>query len=140
MSTTRTPALRLLGGAALLAVATAATWFAWLGWDDEYQVDPATGSSSGPYEAWQVVGCVVTLLVLGLAVGVLFSPWLLAVVPPVFTVAWTVDAAGSDDSGLFIVGAVLVLVGTSFGAAVVALVAVGLRALRRARTPSTVGG
>lgn len=140
MTTTRTPALRLLGGAALLAVATAATWFAWLGWDDEYQVDPATGSSSGPYEAWQVIGCVITLLVLGLAVGVFVSPWLLAVVPPVFTVVWTVDAAGSDDSGLFIVGAVLVLFGTSFGSAVVALVAIGLRALRRRRVPSTVGG
>lgn len=140
MTTTRNPALRLLVGAVLLAAATAGTWFAWLGWDDEYQVDPATGSASGPYEAWQVVGCVVTLLVLGLAVGFLVSPWVLVVVPPVFTGVWTVDAAGSDDSGLFIVGAFLVLVGTSFGAAVVALLALGLRALRRRRAPSTVAG
>ncbi|MBM6401146.1 hypothetical protein [Phycicoccus sonneratiae] len=140
MTPTRPSPLRLLGAAGVLAAASAAAWFVWVGWDHEYQVDPATGVASGPYEAWQVVGCALTLLVAGVVAGVLVSPWLLAVVPPAFTAAWTVDAAASDETGLFVVGAVLVLLGASFGAAVVALVSLGLRAARGRRVPSTVGG
>ena len=102
------------------AVGSVAAWWAWLGWDDEYQTDPVTGVASGPYEAWQVVGCVGTLLVLALVGGALWRPRLVALVMTVaFTAAWTAWAAAEDESGLFLVGAVLVLVGTAAGSALV---------------------
>jgi len=48
-------AARLGGTALALGLFAAAMWFAWLGWDHEYyQVD---GVSQGPYRAWQVFGC-----------------------------------------------------------------------------------
>nr|BFF16606.1 hypothetical protein GCM10025730_01270 [Promicromonospora thailandica] len=52
----------------------------------------------------------VGLVVIG---SVLLPAWLavLGVALP-FTAAWTVEAASSDDSGLWAVGAILVLVGT----------------------------
>jgi len=43
---------------------TVALWWAWLGRDTGYQVDPVTGATSGPYQVWQVVGCVLCLAVL----------------------------------------------------------------------------
>ena len=111
----------LAAGALLLAALTVLTWYAWLGWDHEYQIDPVTGVASGPYEANQVIGCVLTLLGLALAAGVLVHPWVpLAVMPLAFTVAWSVDAAGEDETGLWGVGAIMLLVGLSAGAAVLA--------------------
>ena len=47
---------QVLGGLTV-AVLSAGSWLAWMGWDDEYQIDPRTQVASGPYEAWQVVGC-----------------------------------------------------------------------------------
>src|SRR3954465_8316071 len=38
-----------------------AAWAAWLGWDQHRDVHP-DGSTTGPYEAWQVIGLVLTLL------------------------------------------------------------------------------
>jgi len=46
---------RLSGTACALALFTAAMWFAWLGWDHEYYF--VDGVALGPYRAWQVVGC-----------------------------------------------------------------------------------
>ncbi len=57
----RPPRVVLVPGLALL---TAACWWGWLAWDHSYRHDPVTGVSSGPYEGWQVVGCVVSLIVL----------------------------------------------------------------------------
>ena len=110
----------VLAGGALVAALTATAWYGWLGRDHEYQVDPVTGAVSGPYEAWQVAGCVLSLLALALAAGVLLRPLVpLAVVPPAFTVAWSVDAAAHDESGLWAVGAVMLLFGLVLGAAAV---------------------
>ncbi|MFJ9909734.1 hypothetical protein ACIRVK_44275 [Streptomyces sp. NPDC101152] len=39
-----------------------AAFAAWLGWGQHYDVQP-DGTSTGPYEAWQVIGLVLTLLV-----------------------------------------------------------------------------
>ena len=112
-----------------VAAATVATWYAWLGWDNGYQIDPATDVASGPYEAWQVIGCVITLIALALAVGVWIHPLLpLAVMPLAFTIAWSIDAASKDDSGLWGVGAFGILLGSLAGAGLIAAVA---RALRR---------
>ena len=123
------------GRGLVLALAAALCWVGWFAWDDTYQTDPVTGVVSGPYEAWQVLGAVVTLsLVAG--IGALWAgvvPTIVAVTAG-FTVAWSVSAASSDDSGLWAVGAVLVLGGVALGSALVALL-VTLLARRRRRRP-----
>ncbi|MER8187288.1 hypothetical protein [Kitasatospora sp. NPDC094015] len=92
-----------------LVLAPVVAWAAWLGWDQHQDVH-ADGSVSGPYEAWQVVGLVLTLLVpvcwaasRGRATAAVLG-----------TTAGLTVAAGydwSDDaSGLYLVGAALVAV------------------------------
>ena len=124
-------ALRSLAGAAVLAVATVVTWYAWLGHDTRYRVD-AAGVTSGPYTGAQVAGCVLTLAALLVAAVVLRVHPLgaAAAMTVAFTAAWTAQAAARDDTGLFAVGAVLVLAGMAAGTTVVALVT---RALHRPR-------
>ncbi|WP_461158081.1 hypothetical protein [Saccharopolyspora tripterygii] len=114
-----------------LAVLTAACWWAWMAWDRSYQTDPATGVTSGPYQAWQVVGCVVCLVALGVGASVRLPTWLVIPVMPVaFTAAWSWTASGADDTGLWVVGALLVFVGMVVGTGVVS----GITAFaRRAR-------
>ncbi|MFG2448571.1 hypothetical protein [Streptomyces sp. NPDC048512] len=116
----------------LLAALSVALWAAWLGWDQHRDVHP-DGSTTGPYEAWQVIGLVLTLL------------------PPVFwavsrhyvagavagTTAGLTLAAGydwsDDSSGLFMVGVVLVMMGSL---AVTAAVSAVVPALRRRDRPA----
>ncbi|MER6983186.1 hypothetical protein [Streptomyces carpinensis] len=93
------------------AAVTAAVWAAWLGWDQQRDVRP-DGTTTGPYEAWQVIGLVLTLLppvcwaayrrhlagaVAGIPVGLSLSAYY----------DWSDDA-----SGLFMVGVTMVLVGS----------------------------
>lgn len=118
MNTTRTHTLL---AAVLLAAATIGTWAAWLGWQTGYRTDPRTGSVSGPYSWWQVAGCVITLAVVAGVAGRSMSPFLVVpIVAVAFTLAWSAQAAPADESGLWAVGAFLVLIGTTLGAAVVA--------------------
>ncbi|TDC38152.1 hypothetical protein E1211_08145 [Micromonospora sp. 15K316] len=125
--------LTLLGGL-LLAAATVGTWLAWLSWNTGYRIDPETGATSGPYAVWQVAGCVLTLAVIAAAGGWWLSPWLVApVMALAFTLPWSVDAASSDRTGLWAVGAILVLIGTAAGSGVVSL---GIHLLRRRLTGS----
>ncbi|GJF32130.1 hypothetical protein KNE206_48300 [Kitasatospora sp. NE20-6] len=95
----------------LPALVALAAWAAWLGWDQHRDVHP-DGSVTGPYEAWQVIGLVLTLLV------------------PVYLAASRGHVAGAalgtsagltaaalhdwsdDSSGLFVVGAGMVMVGS----------------------------
>lgn len=113
--------------ALLLATGAAAAHAAWLGWDQEYQRDPVTGASSGPYETWQVLGCAITVAALALGAGLLRRPGVaVGVVPAVFTTAWSLDAAPRDDSGLWAVGAMLVLLGSLAAVAAVAYLASAL--------------
>jgi hypothetical protein len=101
-----------------LAGSTVAVWWLWLGWDTEYQTDPVTGSASGPYEAWQVIGCVLSLGVIAVVGGLFLRPWI--VVPTMtvpFTITWSWAAAVTDNSGLWAVGALLVFVGLASGSA-----------------------
>lgn len=110
--------------AAGLAVATVALWWAWLGWDTGYDTDPATGVTSGPYQVWQVAGCVLSIAVVAAVAGALLRPWFVVPVMAVtFTVCWSVRAATGDDTGMWPVGAFLVLVGTAAGTAVVSTAA-----------------
>ncbi|MFR9774777.1 hypothetical protein ACL02O_01815 [Micromonospora sp. MS34] len=119
---------RTLLGGLILAAATVGTWFAWLSWDTGYTVDPQTGATGGPYAVWQVAGCVLTLGVVATAGGWWLGPRLVTPVMAVaFTAAWTVHAASIDDSGLWAVGAGLVLIGTAAGSGVVSLAAHRLR-------------
>ncbi|MFA3837142.1 hypothetical protein [Streptomyces aureus] len=100
----------LLATIALAGVALAA-WAGWLGWDQQRDVHP-DGSTTGPYEAWQVIGLVLTLLppvywaasrryaaaaVLGPTAGLTVAAY----------VDWSDDA-----SGLYMVGVGLVMVGS----------------------------
>ncbi|QCX26571.1 hypothetical protein [Nocardioides jishulii] len=104
--------------AGVLALVAAAAWFAWLGWDREYYV--VDGEQQGPYRAWQVVGCGLTIVVASvLAQWWTRSGWaipLLAAAATVgFAIPWGVDAAMTDDSGLFVVGLIFLVVGAGAG-------------------------
>ena len=135
----RSPTLVVLAIVAVLGVVvlTAGAWFGWLGWDSQYQTDPVTGVTSGPYESWQVIGCALTLVSVALAAGVLLHPLVpVAVMPVTFTAVWSVDAARTDDTGLWGVGALMILVGFSLCALLLATVAYALLGgLRRRPVP-----
>jgi hypothetical protein len=106
--------------AVLLAGATVATWAGWLSWQAGYRTDPLTGEVSGPYSWWQVAGCVVTLAVVAAVAARRLSPLLVVpVMAAAFTTAWAVQAAAEDETGLWVVGAILVLIGTAAGTAAV---------------------
>lgn len=120
------PAKKLFRAAAglfALAAATVVVWWAWLGRDTEMYLDPETGNYAGPYTTAQVAGAVLTLAALLVAAVLLRVPALpaAAVMTVAFTAAWTAQAAATDESGLFAVGAILVLAGMTAGTTVVAL-------------------
>ena len=120
-------------GALGVVVLAWASWWAWMGWDSEYRLDPATGAETGPYEAWQVVGsavCVVALVVVATLVWGRRTAVLATTLG--YTVGWCATSLPQDESGLAAVGAVMVLVGVGLGATVVALLTERLRRPRRA--------
>ncbi|MFE1904817.1 hypothetical protein ACFW96_14280 [Streptomyces gardneri] len=113
-------------GVAVAAVAMA-TWAAWLGWDQHRDVHP-DGSTTGPYEAWQVVGLGLTLL--APVCWAAFRGYAVAGVAGT-TAGLTVAAFydwSDDASGLFALGAILVMIGTL---AVTSAVAFLVTALKR---------
>ncbi|MFF9913602.1 hypothetical protein [Streptomyces sp. NPDC013457] len=111
----------------LLVLTTLAAWAAWLGWDQHRDVHP-DGSTTGPYEAWQVIGLVLTLLasvswaasrrhVVGAVAGTTAG----------LTVAAFYDWS-DDASGLFMVGVVMVMMGClAVTTAVTAVIAAATR-------------
>lgn len=109
-----------------LAVFSAAMWFAWLGWDHEYYL--VDGYPQGPYRAWQVIGAAATVVAGAVvAYAVVRRAW--AIVPLAaagalgFAVPWSIDAAQTDDSGLWVVGLILLLGGAGAGLLVVLAIA-----------------
>ncbi|GAB3954109.1 hypothetical protein [Streptomyces sparsus] len=95
----------------VLAGLTTAAWAAWLGWDQHRDVHP-DGSTTGPYEAWQVIGLGATLLALvywaatrqGVATAVL---------GPTIGLTGAAYYDWSDDaSGLFVIGVSMVMIGS----------------------------
>ncbi|MEU9605747.1 hypothetical protein [Streptomyces sp. NPDC048057] len=100
----------LLTTLALTGLAVAA-WAVWLGWDQQRDQHP-DGSTTGPYEAWQVIGLVLTVL----------APVYWAAARgyvPAAVLGTTAGLAGaafydwSDDaSGLFVIGVGLIALGT----------------------------
>lgn len=127
-------AARIALVALALAVFAAGMWFAWLGWDHEYyEVD---GVAQGPYRPWQVIGCGVSIVVATVVAYLRVRSWW-AVVPLAaaatlgFAVPWAVDAAGSDESGLWVVGLLFLLVGSGLGLAVLLTVTAAIVSARR---------
>ncbi|GAA1098579.1 hypothetical protein [Kitasatospora arboriphila] len=113
-------------------ISAVAAWAVWLGWDQHRDVHP-DGSVSGPYEAWQVIGLVVTLLVpmcwaaarhrvAGAVVGTTAG----------LTAAAFVDWS-DDASGLFLVGVGTVMVGSLVATSVVAALVASLTRSGRSR-------
>lgn len=127
-----TARLWIVGG--VLALVAAALWGAWLGWDREYQV--VDGNQTGPYTAWQVVGCGACVVVATVVARYFARHRSALLVLPVaamigFTVPWTIDAATSDDSGLFMVGAIMLAFGITVSLACVLAAVEGVSALVR---------
>ena len=116
---------RLLPPVALAAISVA-LWAAWLGWDQNRDVHP-DGSTTGPYEAWQVVGLALTLL----------APvcWAAARRHPAAAVGGTTAGLAvaafydwSDDAtGLFGVGVALVTLGSLASTALVTIVITAMK-------------
>ncbi|MEU9476100.1 hypothetical protein [Streptomyces sp. NPDC048191] len=101
----------------LLAGVAMALWAAWLGWDQHRDVHP-DGSTTGPYEAWQVIGLVLTLLV-----PVCWAAFRHHVAGAVLgTTAGLTLAAyydwSDDSSGLFVIGVGMVMIGSLVATAV----------------------
>ncbi|MEU8271010.1 hypothetical protein AB0B89_28100 [Sphaerisporangium sp. NPDC049002] len=121
---------RLLGRAAigvLLAAATLVNHLAWLGWHRERDVGP-DGGVSGPYEAWQIAGLVIVLAILAAFAGWRGHPVIgTLVIGGVMWASWTLDAATSDDSGPWAVGALLLFPAAFCGVGLVAWLAASLR-------------
>ncbi|MER6032353.1 hypothetical protein [Streptomyces sp. NPDC001835] len=116
----RKPALQLLS-VLVLAGVSMALWAAWLGWDQHRDVHP-DGSTTGPYEAWQVVGLVLTLLV-----PVCWAAFRDHVAAAVLGTSAGLTAAAyydwsDDSSGLFVVGVGMVMLGSLAATTVVSAV------------------
>lgn len=132
---------RLAGTAVALGLFAAATWFAWLGWDHEYyQVD---GVPQGPYQAWQVVGCAISIA--GAAVLAYLwsaSVWAIFVLAAAadigFAFPWALNAASTDESGLWAVGLLFLLVGSGLGLLVLLTITAVADARRRPRQRASV--
>lgn len=105
---------RLLGWTAFMVLGSAGSWYAWMGWDQQYWVDSRTGLAHGPYRAWQVIGCGVTLVAIAIwtSRGRYWPTALL--LPPSFTLAWS-ETASEDSTGLWLVGALFVGIGSTVG-------------------------
>ncbi|MFJ4712805.1 hypothetical protein [Streptomyces sp. NPDC088785] len=105
------PSARPVLAALVPAVTAMAAWAAWLGWDQHRDVHP-DGSTTGPYAAWQVIGLVLTLLP---AVYWSASRHHAAAATLGTSAGLTVAAAydwSDDSSGLFMVGVVLLALGS----------------------------
>lgn len=120
-------------GAFVVAILTDLVWLGWMGWDTRYDIDPVTQQQSGPYEAWQVIGSAISLLV------VLVGALLLRVRPVVasvamtvtFTASWVSAAVTRDDSGLHLVGALLLLLGLAAATTIVSVITLAIRSAAR---------
>jgi hypothetical protein len=93
-----------------IALTAMVAWYGWLGWDQTLDQHPDS-STSGPYEPWQVTGLVVTLLVpIAWAATRRYSPAAVAGTTIGLTAAAFYDWS-DDESGLFIVGVGMIMIG-----------------------------
>ena len=134
---------RLWGTAVLLALFTAATWFAWLGWDHQYY--EVGGVAQGPYRPWQVLGCGATVVAATVLAyvrvrGVLALFVLAAAGIVGFAVPWARDAGASDDTGLWMVGLFMLVIGGGVGLLMVLTVTYGVLVSRGPGAPGRPAG
>ena len=122
----------------VLALLSASSWWAWLAWDNSYYKDPSTGQYAGPYMPWQVIGCVVSLIVIAALAYTRLRPLVVgATMTLAFTTAYALTVAPSDESGLSGVGVLMVLIGLAFATSVAGLVVGSVRqSLTRSRRGS----
>ncbi|MCB5179703.1 hypothetical protein [Streptomyces antimicrobicus] len=111
--------LTVLAPALLLFLLATAAWAAWLGWDQHRDQQP-DGSTTGPYETWQVLGLALTV-----GAAVCWAAYRRHAHAAVFaTTAGTTAAAfydwSDDASGLFVIGVAMVAVGTLLATAALA--------------------
>ena len=108
-----------LSAVLLLAGVTVADYLAWLGWDQRRDVS-SDGQGSGPYQPWQVAGLVLVLAVVGIsAIWLGYRRATVFAIPVALTAAVSVDWSPDDESGLWVVGAFMVFIGTLAVTAVV---------------------
>ncbi|MDN3481824.1 hypothetical protein QMA10_07790 [Arthrobacter sp. APC 3897] len=105
-------------GAVAVLAAAGALWFAWLGWDTAYDVDPETGNLSGPYEWWQVAGLVLSAGGLVLTARRFLPAAALVPAAALGLAGGFAFSARADDSGLAAVGVVMILCGAAAGTAI----------------------
>lgn len=108
--------------AAFVVLGTAGVWFgslALLPWELGYTYDPATGVEQGPPVPWQFLVCAVLLL--GIAVVTSWNRYwpTVLLLPPSLTLAWSVTASSEEMTGLWLVGAGFMAVGSVMGTLVV---------------------
>jgi hypothetical protein len=97
----------------LLSLLTVVSWWAWFGWHD-------LKGDDGDYQAWQAVGCVVSLLALGFLAPRVVHPFLAGLTMTVsFTIAVGADWIPEDESGLAGVGVLMLGMGLAVGALLV---------------------
>lgn len=118
----------------LALAAGALVWGAWLGWDHASSYDVVTRQVESPYVTLQVLGCALTV---GLVTALLAARWsplaAAAGVSVGFWLCWTVEAAASDPTGLYGIGAVMLGGGLAAGTAVAAAAGRAAGAVLRAR-------
>ncbi|MFI0242748.1 hypothetical protein [Streptomyces sp. NPDC016845] len=116
----RTPLHQPLSALILAGIAGAA-WAAWLGWDQHRDIG-ADGTETGPYEAWQVLGLVVTLLIpVVWAASRDYVPGAVIGTTAGLTIAAYIDWS-DDASGLFGIGVLLLMLGSLAATTVVSTV------------------
>lgn len=133
------PPLEQWSSVVLICLLSAGLWFGWFAWDAEYQYDAATGEMTGPYEIWQGVAAFLCgVVVVGLAYRLLRFVVALLIIPASFTLAWMSTASAMDSSGLWVVGAILVALGTTFGTAVMLGTAAAVEAIGNRQRTSAI--
>lgn len=108
--------------ALLLVTAVVALYLAFLGWDQSPDTDPVTGAKTGPYQPWQVLATGAGLILVAFVAGRAGRGRLVTLLLPLaLTACFAVDAAtDSDADGLWVIGALLVAVGSLLATAAVA--------------------
>jgi len=121
--------MRTLAVLVLVAAASVLSWYGWMGWDHEYQAD-AQGVPSGPYQAWQVIGSALTVIVTVVAALRALRGFARLAVPAVaalaYAVAWSASA-NDGETGLWVVGFGFLVIGAVSTLALLAAVVVALR-------------
>lgn len=116
-------------GFVLALVLGAATYAAWLGWDTEYYFDEDIGAYQGPYTTAQVIGCALTFGVVTVLLALCWRPAPVAAGMSLgFWALWTAQASTEDETGLFVVGSMLLLTGLVAGSALAAAIGRAVRA------------